>query len=94
MTTTPATNETPTADVRIVVLPRGWVAIGDYAETATEVVLTNAWIIRRWGTSKGLGELVSGPTKSTVLDPAGELRANLGSILFTIKADAAAWADR
>ena len=30
--------------------------------------LTDARIIRRWGTSRGLNQLINGPTKETTLD--------------------------
>lgn len=35
--------------------------------------LHNARIIRRWGTDKGLNQLVNGPRKETVLDEAAPL---------------------
>lgn len=61
--------------VKIIVLQRGWVVVGEYSQTATEGTLTNAATIRVWGTTKGLGELASdGPTSSTKLDKAGIVR--------------------
>lgn len=60
--------------VKIVVLQRGWVAVGEYSQTATEARLENAATIRVWGTTKGLGELaLDGPTSSTKLDKAGTI---------------------
>lgn len=54
---------------QIVVLNRGWVVVGDYSEKGDECTLSNASIIRVWGTTKGLGELAeSGATSSTKLD--------------------------
>ena len=61
---------------KIVVLHSGWVVVGDYSKEGAEVVLRNASVIRRWGTTKGLGELRNGPTKDTILDPAGTIRAH------------------
>jgi hypothetical protein len=49
-------NETKQTDIRIVVLPRGWVVVGDYAEAAGKVTLTRSMVIRRWGTTDGLGQ--------------------------------------
>lgn len=89
---TMATNS-ETAEVRIVVLQRGWVVVGYYREDGDEVTVTDASVIRVWGTTKGLGELVEGPTRSTVLDRAGTVRAHRGAVVLTVDADAAKWAD-
>lgn len=48
----------------ICVLPYGFVLIGYLAGD----VLSKAKVIRNWGTTKGIGELVNGPTSSTILD--------------------------
>jgi len=54
---------------QIVVLNRGWIVVGDYSEKGDECTLSNASIIRVWGTTKGLGELAErGATSSTKLD--------------------------
>lgn len=82
---------TTAADVRIVVLQRGWVAIGHYHRQGEEIRLTNASIVRRWGTSKGLGELRDGPTASTQLDPIGTLRAHELTVVFDVEVDGTAW---
>lgn len=73
------------SDIRIVVLQRGWVAIGEYYQDGAECTLTNAKIIRQWGTTKGLGELATGgPTSKTVLDPCPTLRFNEFTVVMTI----------
>lgn len=65
----------PTTTKRIVVLQRGWVAVGDFSQEGTQCTLANASIIRKWGTTNGLGQLAeSGPTPNTKLDPAGTMR--------------------
>lgn len=48
----------PTGTIKIVILPRGWNMIGYYSQEGTRCKLENASVIRRWGTTKGLGELV------------------------------------
>lgn len=54
----------------IVVLQRGWVIVGDFEQKGTDCTVTNGHVIRRWGTSKGLGELATeGPKPNTTLDP-------------------------
>ena len=81
--------------VKILVLQRGWVAVGRYTKIGAEHVLTNASIVRRWGTTKGLGQLAKdGPTPSTVLDPTGTVRAHELATVLVIDAAAAVWADR
>ena len=63
--------KTPIAkgDIRIVVLQRGWVAIGKFTRNCSgEGELFPGAIIQTWGTTKGLPELVNGPTSSTKLN--------------------------
>lgn len=59
-----------------------------YAESVTEtdshLFLTNAKIIRNWGTTKGLAELVNGPTSSTVLDTQSDVVLNRQAFVFLI----------
>lgn len=54
--------------IKIVVLQRGWIYIGRFTRNGNDCKLENASCIRVWGTSKGLAELVNGPTSSTKLD--------------------------
>lgn len=47
--------------------------VGDLTIVGPTGYLTNASFIRRWGTTKGLGQLaISGATSDTILDPCGE----------------------
>lgn len=60
---------------QIVVLHRGFVFVGDVERLENEVVIHNAKNVRRWGTTKGLGELATcGPLSNTVLDIGGTIR--------------------
>jgi hypothetical protein len=79
-------------NVNIVVLQRGWVAIG-YLDTSDdhEFVLRNAAIIRIWGTKQGLPELVNGPTATTVLDKAPEIKFHPMTAILTIPCVEAKW---
>lgn len=62
---------------QIVILNRGWVVIGDYSEKGDECTLQNASVIRKWGTTKGLGELAeNGKLPDTVLDACPDIRFN------------------
>lgn len=78
-------------EVRIVVLQRGWVVVGRYAATDTEVTITDASVIRVWGTDKGLGQLAAGPTEATILDPAGTVRAHPMAVVLTIDCEESGW---
>lgn len=81
-----------TTKKQIVVLQRGWVVVGDVAEVGDKVIIDNASVIRNWGTTKGLGELVEGPTSSTKLDPAGTVTAHQLAVVFTLDVNAEKWA--
>lgn len=70
---------------RIVVLTNGFVYCGDASLSGDLLKITNAKNIRVWGTTNGLGELsVSGPTKSTKLDPIGDVEAPLAAVIHLI----------
>lgn len=74
---------------QIVVLQRGWIVVGHVTRDGDELTITNASVIRRWGTTKGLGQLVNGPTLTTKLDPCGVIRAHILTVVMTI--DAPGW---
>lgn len=78
--------------IKIVILQRGWVVIGRYEEDGDYGILTNASVIRRWGTSKGLGELaLNGKQSETVLDKAGTVRFQKLTSVAVIDCDETAW---
>lgn len=57
---------------RIIVAAHGWVFVGDCTDNDNgSVTIRNAKNIRRWGTTKGLGELCKGPLSKTVTDDYG-----------------------
>ena len=69
----------------IVVSDGGWVLTGDVQDTPTGITIKEAYVIRVWGTTAGLGELaLKGPTENTVLDYTGEVRINTSRILMRI----------
>ena len=53
---------------KIVVLQRGWVVVGRFSQDGHDCKLTDAAVLRKWGTTKGITELVSGPLKDTIID--------------------------
>ena len=61
-------------NIVIAVLHRGFVYIGRLEKDDKIYTLKNAYNIRRWGTTKGLGELaLEGPKGNTKLDLCGEV---------------------
>jgi len=60
---------------RIVVSDKGWIFVGFCTDNDDgSVTIKNAYNIRRWGTSKGLGELVKGPLSETKYDFYGTVK--------------------
>lgn len=80
---------------RIVVLQRGWVAVGKYTRTGEYVELTNAYIIRKWGTTKGLPQLaLEGETSDTVLDKSPNIKFHVLTEVMSIECDEEKWKDK
>lgn len=79
----------PASYKAIVVVEAGWVLMGDYvaAKDGKPAHMTDASVIRRWGTTAGLGQIaLTGPTSETILDPCGMVVFdNQQAILFVIK---------
>ena len=75
----------------IVVCDRGYVYVGDCTIDDHFCVIKNAKNIRRYGTAKGLGELVNGPLENTVLDDFGTVRIPARAIINIIDADGIKW---
>src|ERR1035438_5813214 len=81
-----------TGDIKIVVLQRGWVYIGRFERTGNDCKLHNSSCIRTWGTTKGLQELVHGPTSLTKLDKCdGIVEFDWLTVIHTITVDKGQW---
>ena len=79
--------------IKIVILQRGWCMVGRYEADESRIVLTNARVIRRWGTTRGLGEIAAdGPTSDTVLDPAGRVEIHPLTTVAVLDCDPDEWA--
>lgn len=79
-------------DLKIVILDRGFVLVGNVTVKDDWIETTNASIIRRWGTTKGLGELAAnGPLENTKLDPIGTVRSPLRALIGLVDCEAAKW---
>jgi len=82
----------PDGLIVIAVLQRGWVMVGRRHTDGVTVTLTDASVIRRWGTTRGLGELEKGPTGSTALEPCKRpVRYHELQEIFTLEVDQGAW---
>lgn len=77
---------------KIVIAQRGWVFVGDVSKEGSHLTLTNAAVVRRWGTTKGIGELASsGPLKDTKLDPSPDVKIHELTVIAIIDCDAEKW---
>ncbi len=76
----------------VVVLDRGFVYVGNVECDSEWCVITDARNIRKWGTTKGLGELVqNGPTPDTVLDVVRTVRAPMRAVISVIESGEEQW---
>lgn len=79
---------------QIIILHRGFVFLGDVTRDGDQCTIRNAFNVRRWGTTKGLGELaMEGKKTNTVLDPAGVVRFNQSAEVGAIDCNAEVWRD-
>ena len=87
---------TPVAEsegLKIAILQRGWVMIGQFSRDGSNCFLRDASVIRIWGTTKGIGEIaMGGPTLKTVLDPCGLVQFDYLTVVALVDADEKAWA--
>lgn len=76
------------SEKRIVIATSGWVFIGMVEDHADRIHMTDASVIRVWGTTKGLGQIaLEGTTKDTILDFCGEVQLYLPAVIAQIKCD-------
>ncbi len=78
--------------LKIVVLDRGWVFVGNVSVDCETLTIADASCIRRWGTNKGLGQLAAeGPQPGTELDPSGTVRAPMRAVILTLDTEPSLW---
>jgi hypothetical protein len=69
--------------IKIAVLQRGHVAIGRFYRDGYDCRLENSYIIRRWGTERGLGQLaLEGKTSDTILDKTGVMHFDYLTVVY------------
>ena len=80
---------------QIVVGQRGFVWVGIVHEDGDYLIINPCSCVRRWGTTKGLGELASkGPQKDTVLDPQPSTRLHRLTSIQQIDCEESAWSSK
>lgn len=95
--TTETTNTNSTCEfggskTKIVVLQRGWIVVGKFQIDGNYITLTDAKCIRKWGTSKGLGELaMNGATSETTFDPQPDTRFHVLTTIEIIDCNDSKW---
>ncbi len=66
--------------------------VGRWNQDGDNVTLTDAKVIRIWGTTEGLGELaINGPTSKTITDPAGTIRLHQLGVVATLDTKVTTW---
>ena len=80
------------SEVQIVVIEGRWNIVGRVArDDEGNLTITDGKVLTYWGTTKGLGEIASGPTAKTKADPVPTCRVPASKALFTLDADAEGW---
>ena len=76
---------------RIVVIDRGWVVVGKVTDHESNLIVHHCRCLRTWGTTRGLGELISGPTSETKHDWMGIVDVPMRAVIFTMPVAEDAW---
>ena len=85
-----------TGDIKIVILQRGWVMVGRFKRDGNDCQLSQASVIRKWGTTKGLGEIAGkGPSNDTILDKCyGIVQFDYLTVVAMISVEESKWASK
>jgi len=70
---------------QIAVVANGFVYVGECYWKGDFLHIENAKNIRVWGTTKGLGELIKGPTSKTVADKCGTCLVPKGQVILFLQ---------
>jgi hypothetical protein len=72
-------------EYNIIVCTNGFVFIGVVEEQEYEIIVTNCYNVRKYGTDEGIGQLaLSGATPNTILDFCGIIRINKTHLIYKI----------
>lgn len=75
----------------LVVADRGHVWLGRAVTDGAWTRITKARVVRRWGTTEGLNQLVHGPRPDTRIDAPADLKVASRAVIAVIPVEAAAW---
>jgi len=79
--------------VQILVLNRGWIVVGNVSESVNKTIIQNAAVIRKWGTTKGLGELaIKGKLPDTILDACPDITVDTANVVLVMNCEQSKWA--
>jgi len=78
-------------EIKIIILDRGFVYVGKPEQQPGIWLIKQARCVRQWGTTKGLAELVNGPTNKTVLDGSMTVHVPDRAVLQMIDVDQGSW---
>ena len=78
--------------MRVIILTFGWVLVGQPSRRGDVVTITSAQVVRRWGTTAGIGQLAAeGPSPNTRLEPVGVWETDALHVLGSIPCNPEAW---
>lgn len=78
--------------ISVVIAERGWVYVGRVSRSGDLLVIKDCHNIRRWGTTKGLGELaLEGPKQETLLDFYGTVKIHILAVCGEVSCDEEIW---
>ena len=70
---------------QIVVIDNGFVHVGECSMHDGLLTIDNCKNLHVWGTSKGLGQLITGPTKDTKSDDCGTVLVPIARVVFFLR---------
>lgn len=77
---------------QIIIAQRGWVFVGKVTVTPDEIIITDAKNIRRWGTTRGLGQIAQdGPTENTRMDEFGTVTLHPLAVIARVNCNEEKW---
>ena len=83
------------SSIKISILQRGWVIVGELRKEGNYYISENSSVIRQWGTTKGIGEIaLNGPTNNTILDACGTVKFHELTSVAIIDCSEDLWKDK
>jgi hypothetical protein len=83
---------TDTGNLKILNLPYGNNIVGRIALDDDKYIVSSAAVIRRWGTTRGLGEIANnGPTSETILDDCPNLTIHKTAVIYLMDCEEDKW---